>query len=659
NVSGSSLITIRATDTGDEFVETTFNVTVSEETTNTPPTATEIQDVNVVANSPAQIISLFEAFDDAEDLDTELVYTVENNTNTTLFASEPSIDANTGNLTLEFAENVSGSSLITIRATDTGDEFVETTFNVTVSEDSTNNNAPVASDDSVETSVNFPRVILVETLLANDSDPNGDPLTITSLGNAVNGTVGFDNNLDALFTPNPGFVGQASFVYTVSDGTGGTDTATVNVNVLPNETPVAVDDNITASQDTPITIPAANLLANDTDADGDTLTVTAVSNPTRGTVTLNNGNVVYTPAPGFRGEARFDYTISDGKGARDTGRVNVTVTAGEPIPPGLSANDDNIFSIGGSPTTEFGMKLTLAGVDAAIANEVGLVQVNADNEIISGTERVVFSALNSDAQEFLSEQEFTSEDLSRVLRGFNGGSRFVFYLVPNSTTDSVGEISLSNDQIIFGSTFGASEAFEQLQVTDEGEGVFELSFEDIVDGEEEGELYGDLVLNVELTEEEAIASELQGSREGELLDLRDFTGQVTANIAATGDAGFNNRGGLYLLENREGAVLDNVGNTILPGEEGYREAALAQSVVEFDNIDPDALQLEGGEIYAPYLLADGDSTQAYFPFIDANADGFDHVRSLGDNIFAFEDLEDGGDLSYDDFIFQVNLETVS
>ncbi|MEC4983612.1 MAG: Ig-like domain-containing protein, partial [Oscillatoria sp. PMC 1076.18] len=568
------------------------------------------------------------------------------------------IDANTGNLTLEFAENITGSSTITIRATDTGGESVETTFNVIVNELPTNNNAPITSNDTVETSVNFPRVFLVEDLLANDIDPNGDPLTITNLGNAVNGTVGFDNNLDVLFTPNPGFVGQASFIYTVSDGTGGTDTATVNVNVLPNETPVAGDDNVTTRQDTPITIASANLLANDTDADGDTLTVTGVSNPTRGTVTLNNGNVVYTPAPNFRGEARFDYTINDGKGARDTGRVNVTVTAGEPIPPGLGVNDDNIFSIGGNSSTEFGLKLTLAGVDAAIANEVGLIQVDADDEIISGTERVVFSALNSDAQEFLLEQEFT-EDFSRILRGFNGGSRFVFYLVPNSTTDSIGEISLSNDQIIFGSTFDVSEAFEQLQVSDEGAGVFQLSFEDIVGGEEEGELYGDLVLNVELTDEEVSSANLQATREGELLDLRDFTGQVTANIAATGDAGFNNRGGLYLLENREGAVLDSVGNTILPGEEGYAEAALAQSVVEFDNIDPDAQQLQGGEIYAPYLLADGDPNQAYFPFIDANSDGVDHVRSLGDNIFAFEDLEDGGDLSYDDFIFQVNVETVS
>ncbi|MEC4983611.1 MAG: hypothetical protein SAJ37_12045, partial [Oscillatoria sp. PMC 1068.18] len=119
NITGNAEITIRATDTGDEFVETTFNVTVSEDTTNTPPTTIGIDDLNLATNSPTQTINLFDIFSDAEDLSEELVYTV-TNTNETLFTTTPSIDANTGNLTLEFAENITGNAEITIRATDTG-----------------------------------------------------------------------------------------------------------------------------------------------------------------------------------------------------------------------------------------------------------------------------------------------------------------------------------------------------------------------------------------------------------------------------------------------------------------------------------------------------------------------------------------------------------
>jgi Ca2+-binding RTX toxin-like protein len=94
-----------------------------------------------------------------------------------------------------------------------------------------------------------------------------------------------------------------------------------------NVPPVAVDDSATAAQNTAKIILADDLLANDTDADGDTLTITAVNNAVNGTVALDpNGDVVFMPTTGFSGTASFDYTVSDGT---DTDIASVTVAVGD------------------------------------------------------------------------------------------------------------------------------------------------------------------------------------------------------------------------------------------------------------------------------------------------------------------------------------------
>lgn len=95
----------------------------------------------------------------------------------------------------------------------------------------------------------------------------------------------------------------------------------------PARPPVAGDDSLSASEDTPLVIAAATLLANDTDPDGDTLSVTAVGNPSHGTVALANGQITFTPDADYDGAASFTYTVSDGKGGTDTASVQVSVAA--------------------------------------------------------------------------------------------------------------------------------------------------------------------------------------------------------------------------------------------------------------------------------------------------------------------------------------------
>ena len=94
-----------------------------------------------------------------------------------------------------------------------------------------------------------------------------------------------------------------------------------------NAAPEAAADAAEVAQGSALVIPAADLLANDTDADGDALAVIAVSNAQGGTVSLADGMVTFTPEDGFAGEARFDYTVSDGRGGLATASVAVAVTA--------------------------------------------------------------------------------------------------------------------------------------------------------------------------------------------------------------------------------------------------------------------------------------------------------------------------------------------
>jgi hypothetical protein len=187
------------------------------------------------------------------------------------------------------------------------------------------NDAPVAIADTATTPEDTPVSIPLETLLANDTDVDvGDTLSVTAVNNPVSGTVVIDGT-NAVFTPTLNFNGTAGFSYTISDGNGGTDTATVSVTVTPvNDAPVANADAATAASGVPVTIP---VLANDTDVDGDALTVGTITQAANGTVVNNGANVTYTPNAVFTGTDSFSYQASDGILLSDPVTVTVTVNA--------------------------------------------------------------------------------------------------------------------------------------------------------------------------------------------------------------------------------------------------------------------------------------------------------------------------------------------
>ncbi|MBL4585702.1 MAG: tandem-95 repeat protein, partial [Flavobacteriales bacterium] len=175
------------------------------------------------------------------------------------------------------------------------------------------NDPPFAGDDAALTPQEVP---VSGNLLVNDFDPNGDNIIIntTPVSDPTNGSVVIDGSGNYTYTPDPGFIGTDSYIYMICDD--GVPSlcaqATVYITVYPdNNPPVATDDINSTLVDTPV---SGNVSTNDTDPDGDDLTVnpTPVTDPTNGSVVLNpDGSYTYTPDPGFDGEDTFTYVTCD------------------------------------------------------------------------------------------------------------------------------------------------------------------------------------------------------------------------------------------------------------------------------------------------------------------------------------------------------------
>jgi DNA/RNA endonuclease G (NUC1)/fibronectin type 3 domain-containing protein len=207
--------------------------------------------------------------------------------------------------------------------------------------------------------------------------PTNAPLTYIIVTNPANGLLS-GSGANQTYTPFPDFNGSDSFTYKVNDGQD-SNIATVSITVSEvNDSPVATADAKTASANTPLVFPASDLTTNDSpgplNESAQTLTVTAVTSTgsTNGTVSLDAGNVTYTPTNGFSGPASFEYTVCDngttaGAGASlcATGTVNVTVNAAPPAATHFSV------SAPANVTNGVAFNVTVTALDASNATVPG------------------------------------------------------------------------------------------------------------------------------------------------------------------------------------------------------------------------------------------------------------------------------------------------
>ena len=249
----------------------------------------------------------------------------------TYSASQPShgsVSCTGANCIYTPTANYNGADSFAFKTNDGQTDSAAATVSITVTAvndnpDAINDSATFAEDSGANTI----------SVRANDSiaPDTGETLTVSSVTNGANGAVVITNGgADVSYTPAANYFGADSFTYTISDGNGGSDTATVNVTVTSvNDNPTAGNDSATVPEDSGIS--AVGVLGNDGIAPdtGETLIITAVTQGANGAAAVTNSGAgaSYTPNANFYGADSFTYTISDGNGGTASGTVNVTVTA--------------------------------------------------------------------------------------------------------------------------------------------------------------------------------------------------------------------------------------------------------------------------------------------------------------------------------------------
>jgi VCBS repeat-containing protein len=193
----------------------------------------------------------------------------------------------------------------------------------------TTNQAPTAAADAYSTAEDTTLTVPAPGVLANDSDPDNNPLTAVTVTGPSHGTLTLNANGSFVYTPTANYNGPDSFTYRASDGTLTSNLATVSLTVTPvNDAPTAVDDTYSTAEDTPLTMAAPGVLGNDSDLDGDALSAVVALGPSHGSLTLNaDGSLTYIPAANYNGSDSFTYRASDGALESNLATVTITVSA--------------------------------------------------------------------------------------------------------------------------------------------------------------------------------------------------------------------------------------------------------------------------------------------------------------------------------------------
>ncbi|EGR2755353.1 tandem-95 repeat protein [Vibrio parahaemolyticus] len=305
NFNGDAEITYTVTD-GALTDQATVKVTVNA-VNDTPVVESNIADQALAEDFTPYTIDLNTAFSDVDNVDGELTFSVSGNSNIQVAIVN-------GIATITPTADWNGSETLTFTATDPSGESISQTVNFTV--------APVADivADSVTVVEDTPTIIKV---LGNDTFEGDDKVVSLDTNNGpANGTVSINPDGSVTYTPNDNYHGTDSFTYIVTSG-GVSESTTVSVDVTPvNDAPVAKDDIATTQEDTAVTI---DVLSNDTDVDGDKLSIQSATVPeAQGKVEIVDGKLVFTPAENFNGQAEITYTVTDGQ-LTDEAKVTVTV----------------------------------------------------------------------------------------------------------------------------------------------------------------------------------------------------------------------------------------------------------------------------------------------------------------------------------------------
>ena len=296
----------------DQGLTANAQVTLSESGNNTFPEASDDQ-FTIAEDSSATRLNVL-ANDTDADGDTITLF----NVNSTL----GSASIVNGQIEYTPPANFSGQTVLTYSITDgyengsPGEK--DSTASVTIIVTPVND-APVANADLA--TINEDAIALLIDVLANDSDIDGDSLILSEVS-ADSGTALIVEN-QIQYAPAPDANGEATVTYSIKDAQDANATSTLSITILPiNDAPFATADTATMDEDAaPITI---DVLANDSDVDGDSLVISTASADI-GTATIVNNQIQYTPAANANGVATVIYTASDNKGGTASSTLAIAI----------------------------------------------------------------------------------------------------------------------------------------------------------------------------------------------------------------------------------------------------------------------------------------------------------------------------------------------
>jgi VCBS repeat-containing protein len=238
---------------------------------------------------------------------------------------------------------------------------------------------PAATGDSFMVEEGATGTMAAPGVLANDTDPQGLPLSAILVGSPANGALNLQPDGGFSYTPNPGFSGSDAFTYKASNGQLESAAATVAITVTPLPPPVpptAADDTYSVPEDVALVTGAPGVLANDVSPAGKTLSAARLAGPAHGTLALQaNGGFTYTPDANYTGTDSFTYVASDGTLQSAAAAVSITVNAVNDPP--VAVND--------AVTTSRNVAVNIA----VLANDT-----DVDGSIVAGTLTIVTAPRN-------------------------------------------------------------------------------------------------------------------------------------------------------------------------------------------------------------------------------------------------------------------------
>ena len=255
------------------------------------------------------------------------------------------------------------------------------------------NHAPIAANDAYTTNEDTTLTVPAAGVLGNDTDVDGPSLSAILVSGPAHGSLALNADGSFTYTPTADYNGPDSFSYTANDGSADSNIATVHITINPvNDAPVAYDDAFTTNEDTPLTVPAAGVLGNDSDIDGPNLSSVLVSGPAHGSLALNSdGSFTYTPEGNYNGSDSFTYKANDGLADSDIATAHIsinpvndapvahadiaTVTEDASVLLNVRANDTDVDGDALSIASLSGAKSALG---ASISIESGQIRYTAD-----------------------------------------------------------------------------------------------------------------------------------------------------------------------------------------------------------------------------------------------------------------------------------------